>query len=59
MLYAHYFASRRERHLILTTSIRPIVKDENGMDIGVRIDVAGKIDARRIADDNNAKCWNF
>lgn len=52
--FAHFFAktSRKPAELILTDSPRL-----GGFD--TTICVSGKAEARRIARQRNAKCWNF
>lgn len=47
---AHYFASRAVKRLIISTDLRPV---------GETIVVSGKAEARRIAAERGAKCWNF
>ena len=52
MLTAHYYASRKVRHLVIREDA------QNGQPVE-QIDVAGKTEARRIAAERGAKCWNF
>lgn len=47
---AHYFAGRGRKILIISETVRPV---------GEEIEVSGKIEARRIAGERGAKCWNF
>lgn len=46
----HYFAGRGRRIVIISPDLRPI---------GEEIEVSGKIEARQIAADRGAHCWNF
>jgi nitrous oxide reductase accessory protein NosL len=47
---AHYFASRKIKFVVISDTVRPI---------GEKIAVSGKAEARRIAAERGAKCWNF
>lgn len=53
-LTAHYFASRTEKYLVIVEgpSLRGHAAD-------VRIPVAGKAEARKIAAARGAQPWNF
>lgn len=57
-LTAHYFASRRNnqpvRELIIAKG--PSIAEPN---VVARIDVSGKAEARKIAMQRDAQCWNF
>ena len=48
--YAHYFAGRGRRTLIISQGLAPT---------GEEIPVSGKAEARRIAKERGAKPWNF
>lgn len=50
MKYAHYFASRQVKLLILSQGPEPI---------GFKIIVSGKAEARRVAKQHDAKPYNF
>lgn len=51
-LFAHYTASRSRKELYLTETPSLL----NLVEVVV---VAGKAEARRIADERHAVCWNF
>lgn len=57
-LTAHYFAGRRNnqpvRELIIANG--PSIAEPN---VVARMDVAGKAEARKIAAQRGAQCWNF
>jgi hypothetical protein len=52
MLYAHYYASKTTKFVLLSSDIRAT---ENVK----RIAVTGKTEAKKIAKANNAQAWNF
>lgn len=52
-LTAHYFASRTTKVLVIAEG--PSLRGGEGE----RIPVAGKIEARKIAAERGAQCWNF
>lgn len=47
---AHYFATRTRKIVIISATERPV---------GEEIEVSGKTEARRIAAERGARCWNF
>lgn len=49
-MFAHYVATKNEKFVIIAETNRPI---------GQKIVVAGKVEARKVALQNNAKPWNF
>lgn len=49
-MFAHYFASKKTAFVIISETSRPV---------GEKIAVSGKVEARKIAAQFNAKCWNF
>lgn len=49
-MYAHYYATKFQKILILSETVRPT---------GQAISVKNKAEARKIAKENNATCWNF
>ncbi len=49
-MYAHYFATKNEKHLIISETNRPV---------GKKIIVKSKPEARKIAKEMNIKPWNF
>jgi ribosomal protein S3 len=49
-MYAHYFTGKGQKFVIISETARPV---------GIRILVSGKVEARKIAKDRNAKPWNF
>lgn len=54
-MYAHYFASRNDKQVVISTT-----PDLSGNLSTVSITrVSGKRQAREIARKNNAQCWNF
>tara|TARA_R110000851_G_scaffold187318_1_gene337096 strand:- start:8949 stop:9101 length:153 start_codon:yes stop_codon:yes gene_type:complete len=50
-MYAHYFASKKTKHVLITLTNRPTG--------GERIEVKGKAEARKVAAQHGAKAWNF
>jgi hypothetical protein len=51
MMFAHYTASRKIKTLTISDNNRGIGGEE--------IAVSGKVEARRIAAERGAQCWNF
>jgi hypothetical protein len=49
-LTAHYFASRATKVVVIAEGPKPV---------GERIEVAGKLEARKIAAERGATPWNF
>lgn len=49
-MYAHYFQTKGRRFVVISATVRPV---------GEEIDVASKVEARRIAGERGARCWNF
>jgi hypothetical protein len=54
MLYAHYFASRSRKELVLS-----LAAYISKFDATETVVVSGKREARRIANERGAQCWNF
>lgn len=52
---AHYFASRKEKVLLIYRGPSMRLIDDRVAEIKV----AGKIEARKIAAQYGAQCWNF
>lgn len=52
MLTAHYYASRKVRHLVIRQDA------QNGEPVET-LEVSGKVEARRIAAERGATPWNF
>lgn len=50
MKTAHYFASRSFKRIVISDTTRPE---------GMAYLVTGKVQARKVAKEFNAKCWNF
>jgi hypothetical protein len=50
-MYAHYFASKTTKLLIVTDQVRPVG--------GITYKVAGKAEARKRAKQHNAQPYNF
>ena len=50
MKTAHYYASRTHKKLVIEEDFRTKIEE---------IEVSGKVEARKIAADRGAKCWNF
>ncbi len=50
--YAHYFASKKRKYVLITKACTPKDPVEN-------IEVSGKVEARKVAADNDATPWNF
>lgn len=48
---AYYTASRKRKFVTIK---HPTLNTEI-----VELDVSGKVEARKIAKEHNAKCWNF
>ena len=48
--YAHYFATRGRAFVVISNDARPVGKE---------IPVDGKVQARRVAAEHNAKPYNF
>lgn len=48
---AHYFAGRGRKYVVISDGFSPVR--------GLEINVSGKAEARRIAAEHGAKCWNF
>jgi ribosomal protein S3 len=53
MKYAHYFATRTRRELVISDT--PSLAGN----AGVTVTVSGKAEARRIAREHGAQPWNF
>ncbi len=53
-MYAHYFASKTRKYLVITKT--PACTHEDRL---MEIEVEGKADARKRAAFYNAKPWNF
>ena len=51
---AHYFFSRNRKIVIIARG--PSIVGDNRV---AEIEVSGKIEARKIAAQYNAQCWNF
>lgn len=49
-MFAHYFASKKTKFVVISETNRPE---------GQRIAVSGKAEARRLAKERNAQPWNF
>lgn len=50
-MYAHYFATRGTKIVIITNNVRPVG--------GVTINVSGVREARKVASAHDAKAYNF
>jgi hypothetical protein len=50
MKYAHYFASKNTKYVVISQDTSPV---------GFKIAVKGKAEARQVAKDQNATPWNF
>ncbi len=49
-MYAHYFASKGLKYIVISSSPRPV---------GEQIAVKGKVEARKVAKQHNASPYNF
>lgn len=49
-MYANYCATKKVKFVIISTTMRPV---------GEKIPVSGKVEARRVAAERGAICWNF
>lgn len=49
-MFAHYFKTASQSFVIISTSYAPT---------GLRVDVIGKVEARKVAKAHNATPWNF
>ena len=49
-MFAHYFTSKAGSYVIISNTMQPI---------GGRQAVKGKVEARKVAKEKNAKPWNF
>lgn len=61
-MYAHYTATKNRKTVTITRSpsLRGIYDGcDTGGNFVTTIEVAGKGDARRVADGYSAVCWNF
>lgn len=47
---AHYFASAKRKVVYISETLSPVGKE---------IEVSGKVEARKVAEQHNAKPWNF
>jgi hypothetical protein len=61
-MYAHYFTTKSRKTVTITRSpsLRGMydTRDTGGNFVAMH-DVAGKVDARKVADSYHAVCWNF
>jgi hypothetical protein len=51
-MFANYYATNTQKVLLISTDI-------NGRNVVKKISVKGKVEARKVAAENNAKAWNF
>ena len=49
-MFAHYFIGKGQKFVIISATMQPI---------GTKIPVGGKVEAKKIAKEQNAKPWNF
>lgn len=49
-MYAHYFASKTRKYIVISETNRPVGKE---------IDVVSKHDAKKLSKKMNLKPWNF
>jgi hypothetical protein len=47
---AHYFASKTRKVVFISETMAPVGKE---------VEVSGKAEARKVAEQHNAKPWNF
>ena len=52
MLYAHYYKTSKAAFVVIST-------DNQGRDYVLKRQVKGKIEARKVAAEKSATCWNF
>lgn len=49
-MFAHYFKTAKQSFVIISATYAPT---------GLRVDVSGKTEARKVAKAHNAAPWNF